>query len=169
MRRPWPTRRDGDGAGLLALYDDYFGRSFDGSYGNDLEAFQAIFCMDTVERLTVEEEDATVAEVLAVAPRVAPGTTGSYFCSFFPATDKPRLEITGKGAGPILVMGTTGDTATPLEGTKAMADALEDGRLVIVEANQHTGYWVNECSAGYVEHYLIDPAGRAPADGSRCG
>jgi len=161
--------RDGDGAGLLALYDSYFGRLFDGSYGNELEAFQAIFCMDTAERLTVEEEDATAPEFLAVAPRIAPGTTGSYFCSFFPVAEEPRLEITGEGAGPILVMGTTGDAATPLEGTKAMADALEDGRLVIVDANQHTGYWVNDCSAGYVEQYLIDPAGSAPADGSRCG
>ena len=125
--------------------------------------------MDSPDRLTVEEEDAAAAGVIAVAPRIAPGTTGTYFCSFFPPSEEPRVAITGKGAGPILVMGTTGDAATPLEGTKAMADSLEDGRLVIVSGNQHTGYWVNECSGSQIDDYLVDPVAHAPADGTRCG
>ena len=42
------------------------------------------------------------------------------------------MPITGAGAGPIVVVGTTGDPATPLAGTRVMADTLEDGRLVVV-------------------------------------
>ena len=160
--------QEGDGSGLLALYDSYYGREFDGSYPNSLEAFQTIYCMDTVERLSIEEEDATAPEFLAAAPRISPGTTGSYFCSFFPATDDPRVTITGAGAGPILVMGTTGDAATPLAGTRTMADTLEDGRLVIVDADQHTGYSVNECSGDVIDQYLIDPVNNAPADETEC-
>ena len=160
--------QNGDGEGLLALYDQYFERTEDGTYPNTLEAFQTIFCMDGTERLTVAEEDATVPDLQAVAPRFAPATTGSYFCSFFPETTDPRVEITGKGAGPILVMGTTGDSATPLAGTRVMADSLEDGRLVIVTGNQHTGYGVNECSTTTVEQYLIDPEKNAPVDGKEC-
>ena len=160
--------RDGDGSGLLALHDSYFARNADGSYDDSLEAFQVIYCMDTFERLSVEEDDATAADFIAAAPRISPGTTGSYFCTFFPETDEPRAEITGAGAGPILVMGTTGDASTPLEGTRAMADALEDGRLVIVEANQHTGYWVSDCSGSTIDQYLIDPVANAPADGTEC-
>ncbi len=38
-----------------------------------------------------------------------------------------------------------------------MADALEDGRFVIVEANQHTGYGVNQCVDDIVEDYLVEP------------
>ena len=159
---------DGDGSGLLALYDDYFGRRDDGSYGNELEAFQTIFCMDSPERLSVAEEDATAPQMLQAAPRIAPGTTGSYFCTFFPEAGDPRVAITGKGAGPILVMGTTGDAATPLSSTRAMAAALEDGRLVIVTGNQHTGYGVNECADSTIEQYLIDPVGKAPVDGTEC-
>jgi hypothetical protein len=47
-----------------------------------------------------------------------------------------------------------------------MADALEDGRLVVVEANQHSGYWANQCVNDVVADYLIELA--APADGTIC-
>jgi hypothetical protein len=65
-------------------------------------------------------------------------------------------------------MGTTGDPATPLESTENMAQALEDGRLVVVTADQHTGYGVNQCSYDVVDNYLIDPVANAPADGFTC-
>ena len=160
--------QNGDGSGLLALYDEYYARSADGTYENSLEAFQSIFCMDTSERLTMAEEDAAAPGFNAVAPRLSPGTTGSYFCTFFPTASDPRVDITGRGAGPILVMGTTGDSATPLAGTRVMADALEDGRLVVVTGNQHTGYGVNACSSDTIEQYLIDPEANAPTDGTEC-
>ncbi len=146
----------GDGAGLLALWDSYNQRMPDGTWPNSLEAFQVIRCMDEAERPTVAEDDATVPQYLAVAPRFAPNTTGTYFCTFFPPTDQPRVPITGAGAGPIVVIGTTGDPATPLAGTRVMADTLEDGRLIVVTADQHTGYRANSCVDDAVHEYLID-------------
>jgi pimeloyl-ACP methyl ester carboxylesterase len=157
----------GDGSGLLELNDSYYQRSPDGTYGNELEAFQAISCADTAERKSVQETDAENARFTAVAPRLAPdGAAGGYFCTFFPDSLDPRTAITGAGAGPIVVIGTTGDPATPFESTVRMSDALEDGRLVIVEADQHTGYGVNRCVIEVVNDYLIDLA--APADGTEC-
>jgi len=158
----------GDGSGLLALYDSYYERQPDGTYADSLEAFQVISCMDTTERLTVAEEDATVPKFHAVAPRFSLSTVGDYSCTFFPPTTDPRIPITGKGAGPIVVMGTTGDPATPLDGTRKMAAALEHGRLVVVVGNQHTGYGVNACSSAAVEDYLVDPVGHLPTEGLRC-
>jgi pimeloyl-ACP methyl ester carboxylesterase len=146
----------GDGTGLLALYDAYYERQPDGTWGNSLEAFQVIHCMDTEERLTVEEEDATAPEFNEIAPRFAPGTTGAYFCTFFPDSTDPRVEITGAGAGPIVVCGATGDPATPLESTRKMADALEDGRLIIIEADQHTCYGADPCADELIDNYLAD-------------
>jgi pimeloyl-ACP methyl ester carboxylesterase len=157
-----------DGTGLLALYDQYYQRKSDGTYDDSLEAFQVISCMDTAERPTVEQSDGNVAKFEAVAPQLTVGTTGDYFCTFFPPAVDPRVAITGKGAGPILVMGTTGDPATPLDSTRKMASALEDGRLVVVEGNQHTGYGLNSCSSAAVNDYLIDPVGHLPADALRC-
>ena len=159
----WPQLSDalvaaqqGDGAGLLQLYDAYFQRQPDGTWGNELEAFQSISCMDDPERLSVAEDDATASEFNEVGPRFAPGTTGSYFCTFFPPSTDPRVDITGAGAGPILVIGTTGDAATPLTSTRAMADTLEDGRLVVVTADQHTGYGVNDCVDQVAHDFLVD-------------
>ncbi len=157
---------NGKGAGLLALYDAYYQRRADGTYDNSLEAFQTISCMDRPERPTVAEEDADAAQYIAVAPRFAPGTTGNYFCTFYPPPKDPEVAITGKGAGPILVVGTTGDPATPLSSSENMTKALERGVLLVVEADQHTGYSVNDCSQKAVDNYLITQ--KPPAVGTRC-
>jgi len=170
----WPALEEslaeagaGDGTGLQSLADNYFQRRADGTFGNELEAFQAIGCADTDVRLTVEEDDAAAAAYTAAAPRLAPaGSVGSYSCTFFPDALDPRIEITGAGAGPIVVVGTTGDPATPLVSTRAMAEALDDGRLVVVEADQHTGYNVNTCINEVVNDYLIDLV--PPSDGTEC-
>ena len=171
--RYWPALEQaledaarGDGAGLLQLNDTYYRRSADGTYGNLIESFQAISCMDQAERPTAEESDAEAAQLVGVATRLFPYTTGSYSCTFFPPAPDPRVEITGIGAGPIVVIGTTGDPSTPLESSRAMADALEDGRFVIVVANQHTGYGANSCVDELVEDYLVNLV--APADETTC-
>jgi hypothetical protein len=52
-------------------------------------------------------------------------------------------------------VGTTGDAATPLASSRKMATELEDGRLIIVEANRHTGYGENDCVVSAVDNYLI--------------
>ena len=158
----WPTLEraledaaDGDGGGLLALHDTYHQRADDGSYPSLIESFQAITCMDRDERLSVDESDANAAELRSVAPRLSPSDAGSYFCTFFPESAEPMIEVTGVGAGPIVVIGTTGDPATPLGSTQAMADTLEDGRLLVVDANRHTGYGVDDCVDGAVNEYLV--------------
>jgi pimeloyl-ACP methyl ester carboxylesterase len=145
----------GKGAGLLSLYDSYFQRSPDGTYGNELEAFNAILCLDDPGPKTVEDADAFIPEFQKVAPRLADSFTGGYGCVFWPIEPDRRIAITGNGAGPIVVVGTTGDAATPLAGSRTMADTLEDGRLIIVDDNRHTGYGANTCVVQAVDTYLI--------------
>jgi pimeloyl-ACP methyl ester carboxylesterase len=169
----WPTLEaalaaamQGDGSGLLALYDAYYERHSDGTWDDSWEAFVVIHCMDTADRPTVEEEDATAPQFNEVAPRMAPGSTGDYMCTFFPESTDPRVEITGACAGPIVVCGATGDPATPLESTRAMADTLEDGRLIIIDANQHTCYGVDPCADELIDDYLINL--NAPPEVTEC-
>lgn len=145
----------GDGSGLLSLYDQYYQRKGDGTYGNELEAFYSILCQDDPGPLTVEATDAYIPKFEAVAPRLAHGFTAGYGCVFWKAKPDPRIKITGKGAGPVIVVGTTGDAATPLSSSRKMADALEDGRLIIVTADRHTGYGENTCVTDTVNKYLI--------------
>ena len=158
----------GNGAGLMALHDSYYQRAPDGTYDNFLEAFPVISCADTERRRTVAEIDADAPKFTEVAPRLVPdGSLGGYTCTFMPPAVDPRVEVTAAGAGTILVIGTTGDPSTPLDSTTRMANALEDSRLLVVEADQHTGYGVNRCVVDAVNAYLIDL--RPPEDGVRCG
>jgi pimeloyl-ACP methyl ester carboxylesterase len=145
----------GDGTGLLALYDEYHQRKFDGTYGNDLEAFLAISCLDDPDKTTVEEVDADVATFAAAAKRLGENFGYGYACALWPHQVASRVTVTGKGAGPIVVIGTTGDAATPLESTRRAAKNLEQGVLVIVEADRHTGYGLNPCVVSTVDTYLI--------------
>ncbi|MCE9621883.1 MAG: alpha/beta hydrolase [Actinomycetia bacterium] len=154
--------QDGDGRATLELYDDYFGY-LGGEWGNELEAYFAINCLDDPGSTGPDDLLSHEAEFAAAAPRLGRGWMAELlFCSVWPVPAAPPIEITGAGAGQIVVMGTTGDPATPLQSTRNMAKALEDGRLVVVEADQHTGYGVNSCGDNTVDNYLVDPS--APLD-----
>ena len=149
------SAQKGDGSGLLSLYDQYYQRTGDGTYGNELEAFNAILCLDDPGPMTIEETETFIPQFQKVAPRLWAGFAGGYGCVFWPAKADRRIDITGKNAGPIVVVGTTGDAATPLESSRKMAEKLEDGRLIVVTADRHTGYGENDCVTSSVDSYLI--------------
>ena len=166
LERGLDDLRNGDGEKILQLNDDYFQRQQDGSYPNVLEAFTSILCLDDPGKTSVDEVDANVPLYKEAAPRLGPGSARGYICALWPVRSSGRIEITGKGAGPIVVIGTTGDAATPLEAAKETADLLEEGHLIVVVANQHTGYNVNDCVNDAVHAYLVDL--ETPSDGLRC-
>lgn len=154
--------QDGNGRGTLELYDEYFGYRFE-EWGNELEAYFAINCLDDPGSSGPDDLFTHEAEFAAAAPRLGRGWMAELlFCAVWPVPPAAPITITGAGAGPILVMGTTGDPATPLSSTRNMALALEDGHLVVVDADQHTGYGVNNCGDETVDNYLVDPS--APLD-----
>ena len=158
--------QNGDGTRILQLNDDYFRRNPDGTYPNLLEAFIAITCLDDPGETTIEEVDANVHLYIEAAPRLGAGSARGYTCPLWPVRGPGRIQITGKGAGPIVVVGTTGDAATPLGGSRQAAEALEEGHLITVVANQHTGYNANTCVNNAVEDYLVML--KVPDDGLRC-
>jgi pimeloyl-ACP methyl ester carboxylesterase len=156
----------GDGKGILQLYDDYYQRNEDGTYGNELEAFLAISCLDDPGATSTEEVDLHIEEFITAAPRLGGNFAYGYSCALWPVRQAAKVAITGKGAGPIVVIGTTGDAATPLESTRKMALGLEQGILIVVGANQHTGYGANNCVVKAVDEYLIKL--KVPANETTC-
>ena len=146
----------GDGSGILQLYDDYYQRKGDGTYGNELEAFLAISCLDDPGASSVEDVDSHIEDFITAAPRLGGNFAYGYSCALWPVKQAAKVTITGKGAGPIVVVGTTGDAATPLDSTRKMAQSLEKGILIVVDANQHTGYGANNCVVKAVDDYLIE-------------
>ncbi|MGH8823639.1 MAG: alpha/beta hydrolase [Jiangellaceae bacterium] len=160
----------GDGAALLALADIYLFRNPDGTYdGNTNEAIYAVNCVDRPHPSSIAEIEAAIPEFEAASP-----IFGSFLAwdelTCVEWTVPPATEVapvTAPGAGPIVVVGTTGDPATPYEWAESLARQLESGVLVSYEGSVHTAYREgSECVDEAVDTYLLE--GTAPDDGLRC-
>ena len=120
----------------------------------------------------VEEDPAAEAAVItqleAKAPTFAPYWQAPDPCKVWPhAPTGVRERITADGSGPIVVVGTTNDPATPYAWAESLAEQLQNGVLVTRVGEGHTGYNKgNGCVDQAVERFLID--GKTPKDGLRC-
>jgi hypothetical protein len=56
----------------------------------------------------------------------------------------------------IVVVGSVGDAATPLAGTRNMVKALGNARLIVSPLEQHTTYGSDGCVTVAVEEYLVE-------------
>lgn len=156
-----------DGSILHALADSYAGRRPDGTYDNSTEANRAINCADDAVRRTADEERAAADEAAARSVHFAGFLRASAGCLGLEAALDPLVLGPAAGAPPILVIGTTGDPATPYEWAVELADFLDSGVLYSVEGEGHTAYGSIECVNDAVNAYLIDLAVPAP-DAASC-
>ncbi len=161
---------DGDGAALMTLADIYLRRDASGTFiGNTNEAIYAVNCLDSNSIHSVADVQATLGAYSAASPRFGPFLAwGSLVCAHWP---EPAVNDTtpalAPGAAPILVVGTTGDPATPYDWAVGLADQLESGVLLTYQGNVHTAYLSgNDCVDAAVDAYLL--RGTPPADGTRC-
>jgi pimeloyl-ACP methyl ester carboxylesterase len=166
LYRALADAQQGDGRALYRLYDEYVQRNRDGTFTNLFESYISIGCLDDNGPTDPAQFPAIDARLRAVAPHFFFGTAYNYACAMWPVRSASRLRLTGAGAGPIVVVGTTGDAITPLEGTRHLADDLDDGHLVTVEGDHHTGYGLNSCSTSAVDAYLVDL--EVPVEGLVC-
>ncbi|WEF20194.1 MULTISPECIES: alpha/beta hydrolase [Microbacterium] len=158
----------GDPTSALFLADFYNGRE-NGTYtDNSAEAFRAYNCMDYPVEDDPAAEAAINAKIAQGAPTIAPYWTGPDSCSVWPYPPTgTRGEIKAEGAGPIVVIGTTNDPATPYEWSESLANQLEEGVLITRVGEGHTGYNKgNACVDDAVEAFLLDDV--VPEDGLRC-
>jgi len=132
-------------------------------------AFQAVTCLD----YPVEGDKTTWAAQYEEAKRVAPifGNTSvgmDLVCSVWGhnGTRKPT-QIHAHGAAPILVVGTTGDPATPYAWSKSLAEQLDSGQLLTWEGNGHTAYGGDApCVNDAIDAYLL--SGTMPKEDLTC-
>jgi pimeloyl-ACP methyl ester carboxylesterase len=160
--------QDGEATAAFTLADLYSDRQGGGYIGNSEEAFPAYNCMD-YPRSTEAESDAAAAELERVAPLAAEYMLAPDACEVWPyAPTGKTAPVSAAGAAPIVVIGSTGDPATPYEWAVSLADQLQSGVLVTRVGEGHTGYnQGNACVDGAVDAYLVD--GVVPEDGLRCG
>ena len=82
---------------------------------------------------------------------------GSLVCVYWPnqPTDAPKA-ISAPGSGPILVVGTTRDPATPYEWAVNLSKELSDGHLLTYDGDGHTAYRQgSSCVDTVVDDYLL--------------
>ncbi|MGW0935521.1 alpha/beta hydrolase [Streptomyces sp. NPDC002666] len=161
----------GTGSMLLQLADSYNGRDENGHYDTQNHSQRAISCADSKARPTAAEAKALLPEFAKLSPVFGPflawDTAG--WCADWPvAGEHDTPEASAPGAGPILVVGTTGDPATPYEGARKMADELGAGVGVLLtnKGEGHGAYGGNRCVTSTVDAYFLD--GKVPADGKTC-
>jgi len=154
----------------LSFADGYNGRNEGGTYrDNSTESFRAINCLDYAYQADVGVMREKAAAIVQAAPTIGPYFGyGDLGCVDWPyQSDRERSEIHAAGAAPILVVGTTGDPATPYEWAVALADQLDSGVLVSYDGEGHTAYnKSNSCVNDAVEAFLID--GAVPASDPMC-
>jgi pimeloyl-ACP methyl ester carboxylesterase len=158
----------GDGSIFLAASDPYRGRKKNGTYSNMQDAYLANTCLD-FKAPTNAGAYGTLAKRL---DRIAPhfGSLAAYNdlpCAFWPETGvrKPG-RVTAKGAPPIVVVGTTGDPATPMAWAKSVANQLDGGVLVTHRGDGHTAYASSGCVRDLLVRYLVTI--KAPRTGTVC-
>ena len=155
----------GNGRAILKASDSLMGRT-DKGWETVAYAFPAIRCVD--------QPDAGVADTEAVRQRAAEkapvfgGNMGAdLVCERWTATSAPNLKLTGKGAAPILVVGATGDSATPYQQAVSMAKQLESGHLLTYDGPGHGSITAgNACVDETLTAYFED--GTLPEDGKTC-
>ncbi len=178
-RDAWPYLAQGlvdaikrdDGSLLLMLADANNGRRDDGTYANLTAANIAITCADGGARHTPAEIRRLLPRFRAASPVFGTSMAWSLMrCADWPVRgDAAAREVSAPSAAPMLVIGNTGDPATPYPWAPALAAQL-GGRaaLLTLDGEGHGAYDTGDpCVRRTVHSYLL--RGVVPEEGAACG
>ena len=165
----------GDASYAFQLADAYNDRNANGTYkDNETEAFTAINCLDYPSDPDVATMRAEEVKLDKMAPvfghLMSYGGTSCYQWPYKPTRTAGALAA--KGSAPIIVIGTTGDPATPYAMAQHVATLLENGHLITYHGNGHTAYNkdtspADECVNTAVDNFFVH--GTVPKSDPQCG
>jgi pimeloyl-ACP methyl ester carboxylesterase len=162
----------GSGSGLAALADPLSGRGPDGHFDDLQEALGTIRCDDRHDpQVSFSDFQTAYAQYTQQFP-----IFGAFLASS-PLGCDPRLpappaaeqvgDVRVTAAPPILIVGTTGDPATPYSGALDLQQRLRGSRLLTLVSTEHAGYAKGiRCIDDAVNRYLITRV--LPPAGERC-
>ncbi|WP_346927360.1 alpha/beta hydrolase [uncultured Arthrobacter sp.] len=160
----------GDVSPMLRLADFGADREPNGTYtANSTFAFGAINCLDYPMVTDTAGMRADEQQLREASP-----TLGYYFayggtnCKDWPHQSvRTPAPADYKGSADIVVIGTTGDPATPVEWATELRKQLGTAALLTWKGEGHTAYGrSNDCIGNAVDSYLVD--GKTPADNTVC-
>jgi pimeloyl-ACP methyl ester carboxylesterase len=158
----------GDATVVQALADSYFSRNPDGTYGNDLDAQAVINCAsDVVEDPSLGPSPEELQAISPVFGLALGGTTGNDVAFCDTVAVEPRASIAFLGNAPVIVIGGTGDPATPFAMAEQMvADIGPQATLIVFEGEGHGQSLGDPCLLDVVTRALLTAT--APAAGTVC-
>ncbi len=163
--------RQGDGRILMALGDAMNGRDQDGDYSTLQASLTAITCADFKQRYTVGDIERKLPTFRKASPVFGDFMAWSLTqCTGWPVPGTwTTPDVSAHGSAPILVVGNTGDPATPYSGARKMAQELGPG--VGVELTyKGQGHGAYDSGSGCVQRianaYLLQ--GKVPPKGKVC-
>ncbi|MDJ1136659.1 alpha/beta fold hydrolase [Streptomyces iconiensis] len=162
---------DRNGTTLLMLADALNGRNQNGTYSTLQSSLTAISCADAKQRYTADDIRSRLPDFTHASPVFGPMSAwGLVQCHDWPVKGQWKAPTVGaQGSDPILLVGTTGDPATPYGGTRNMKKQLGEGVGVELtyRGEGHGAYdSKDKCVRARVDGYLLN--GKVPADGSTC-
>lgn len=148
----------GEGLSLLEISDAFLGRHSDGTFSNFQEANAAIFCVDNAVPPDIASYDRlgpTLSNLSALfGPALQYNGSG---CSYWPV--KPSRSpgpLAADGVSPILLIGGTGDPATPYASAEAVNKEIAGSVLLTRSGFGHGSYAHSACIRQATDAYLID-------------
>lgn len=145
---------DGNGSTFLLLADFYNDRDPEGGYlSNITEANYAISCSDDWLWPDVPNVSAQVIEASPVFGRYF--ASDDFGCVGWPqGIGMQKLDYTIPLANGPLIVGTTGDPATPYSQAVALSELLDGATLLTLQGEGHTAYGSNSCINEQVDRFL---------------
>lgn len=162
-----------DGSKLLILADWYNSRNSDGTYkDNSSDAFSVINFNDYTPSGTLEEWNQQAAENRANFPVFGDGFNyASLGLDQWPFKANPNAKRrVDPATGPVLLVGTTGDPATPYQWAKNLHEMWKTSELLTYKSFDHTAYNSSApaCVLDTVDNYLLTGTIEIKS-GSECG
>ncbi|CAN2169429.1 MhpC Predicted hydrolases or acyltransferases (alpha/beta hydrolase superfamily) [Candidatus Nanopelagicaceae bacterium] len=162
LRRAIAEAQKGYGDTFLKLADEYTGRQNDGSYpNNEFDSGAVIDCLDFNEPRSVDQIRSDAKAFAAKAPLFGPYLAyGGVTCKFFNQDTEVTIEPLST-ANPVIVIGTTGDPATPYEWSQGLSKLLTNSVLISLTGQGHTGQGQgNACIDDQIDDFYL--TGKAP-------
>lgn len=170
----WPTlakalaaANRGDGTLLVKVTDEYLKIKGKGEPSLQTDGFAAVSCRDTECPRDSNAVLAAARKAKATAPLFGEfAVNGGINCAQWSVKADPLGAQEVSGAAPILVVGTTGDPATPYAATQTVAKRIKGSVLLTYQGDGHVAFATSKCASKAEVKYLLTL--ELPPPGTQC-
>ncbi len=154
----------GDGGPLAALALSYEGLQQNGTFSDLASSSIATGCEDDEVPASLSAVESLAARFLKAAPDFGgEDAWGVLPCLYWPVrASRTPAPIAARSSKTILVVGSTGDPATPYSGAVAVAHELAHAVLLTRSGSGHTAYLASSCVRTWVTKYFTTLATPPP-------